>query len=186
MLRSVPLALLLAAGCASATWAEPPNWIFDQPFMPQRGRIGVQVQPMTAELREHFKAPPDSGLLVTHVDPERPAARGGVHVGDVIVMANGEPIRQPFDLVKAVGRVPAGQTLELRIVRDKEERTLTVKPEGEAAPWVDPEGWKEWMEQGMRRGSEQLRHRLEELERRLEELERKLEERGRHEDGNRT
>jgi len=84
-------------------------------------------------------------------------------------------MRQPFDLVKVVGRVPAGESLELRIIRDGRERTLTVEPEGGPTPWVDPEYWSDWLGKGLRQGTESLRRRLDDLERRLEELERKLE-----------
>jgi membrane-associated protease RseP (regulator of RpoE activity) len=143
--------------------------------MPQRGRLGIQIQPMTPELREYFKAPSDRGLLVTHIDANSPAARAGLRVGDVIVTARGEPMRRPFDLVRVVGRVSAGGSLELRIIRDGHERTLTVQPGGEPMPWVDPEYWSEWFGRSLRPGTESLRRRLDDLERRLEELERKLE-----------
>lgn len=156
--------------------AQRQYWPYNEAFMPPRGRLGVQVQPMTPELRQHFKAPADRGLLVTRVEPDRPAARAGVHVGDVIIAAGGEPVREPFDLVKIVGRVPAGDTLELRVVRDQGQQTLTVTPTGAATPWVDPDYWSKWLEEGLHQGSRELRHQLEELQRRLDELERKFDE----------
>ena len=64
---------------------------------------------MTPELREHFEAPSDSGVLVNRVEADRPAARAGVRVGDVLITGDGERIREPFDLVKVVGRVPEGR-----------------------------------------------------------------------------
>jgi hypothetical protein len=173
--QSVLPCLLLLALLGPASSARAQAWPFDQPFMPQRGRLGVQIQPMTTELREYFKAPSDRGLLVTHIDANSPAARAGLCVGDVIVTARGEPMHWPFDLVRVVGRVPAGESLELRIIRDGHERTLTVQLEGEAMPWVDPEYWGEWFGRSLRPRTESLRRRLDDLERRLEELERKLE-----------
>ena len=172
--RSLLPSLLLVVFLGPASHAQPPSWPFEQPFMPHRGRLGVQIQPMTAELREYFKAPSDRGLLVTRVDPDGPAARAGLHVGDVILTAGGAPLERPFDLVKAVGRVPAGQTLELRVIREGHERTFNVEPQGAATPWVDPDYWGEWMEKGLQQGTESLRRRLDDLQRRLEELERKL------------
>ena len=148
--------LLVAAGVALA---QPSEWYFEPPFAPHRARIGVQVQPMTPELREHFGAPPDRGLLVTRIVDGGPAARGGVEVGDVIVSAAGTLMHQPFDLVKVVGRAAPGQAVELRILRDGEERKLSVEPEGEAMPWVDPKHWSEWLSKGMRQGAgEPRRH----------------------------
>jgi predicted metalloprotease with PDZ domain len=140
------------------------------------GRIGVQVQPMTPELREHFKAPPDRGLLVTRLEPGRPAEQAGVKVGDVIVEAGGEAQRRTWDLVRVVGRAPEGQKLRLRIVRDGKTRTVEVVPRGPATPWPDAQGISEWLERGMQMGSEELRHHLREIERRLEELEKQIDE----------
>ena len=74
-----------------------------------------------------------------------------------------------------MGRAAEGEPLEIGLVRDGEEHTVSVKPEGAASPWIDPEQWGEWIERGMQQGSEQLRNQLQELERRLEELERKFE-----------
>jgi membrane-associated protease RseP (regulator of RpoE activity) len=167
--------LLLFAFLGPASPAQSQAWPFDQPFMPQRGRLGIQVQPMTPELREYFKAPSDRGLLVTHIDANSPAARAGLRVGDVIVLASGQPMRRPFDLVRVVGRVSAGGSLELKIIRDAREQTLTVEPEGKPTPWMDPEYWSEWFGRSLRPGTESLRRRLDDLERRLEELERKFE-----------
>lgn len=173
--QSVLPCLLLAALVGRTSLAETPTWPLNQPFMPHRARLGVQIQPMTTELREYFQAPPDRGLLVTLVAPQGPGARAGLHVGDVIVTAAGQPMRRPFDLVKVVGRVPRGQSLELRVIRDSHERTLTAEPEGEAAPWVDPDYWAEWLGKGLQQGTESLHRQLDDIERRLQELERKFE-----------
>jgi membrane-associated protease RseP (regulator of RpoE activity) len=165
---------LLFTGPPVAAGGQTSEWMLDQPFGPQRGRIGVQVQPMSQELREYFGVPADRGLLVSRVEPGRPAAAADLRVGDVIVAAGDAPMREPFDLTRAIGRVPAGESIELGIIRDKREHSLTVRPEGESSFWLDPDRWRELAEQGMRHGSEELRKKLDSLERRLEELERKL------------
>ena len=170
------LAALLALGIAAVAAAQPPAWMLDHQFMPHRGRIGVRVQPMTPELRRFFEAPADRGVLVSEVEAERPAADAGVRVGDVVVAADGAAVREPYDLVKAVARAPAGQKLTLVVVRKGSERKLEIAPEGDAVPWADAESWRDWLDLRMREGGEQLRERLHELEKRLEELERRLDE----------
>ena len=167
--RLVPIVLVL--GFAGGAVAEPPHGESGRSLNPHRGRIGVHVQPMTPELREHFGAPSDRGVLVTRVDPDRPAARAGVAVGDVLISGDGKPIDESFDLVKIVGRVPEGGTLELGVIRSGKERSLSVEPEGGPSPWVDSEPWEQWLERGLHRGGERLRRHLHEIERRLEELE---------------
>ena len=141
-----------------------------------RGRIGIEVQAMTPELRQHFQAPRDRGLLVSRVEPGRPAARAGVTVGDVILEAGGEAQRRTFDWVRVVARAPAGKHLPLRILRKGKARTIVVLPEGSQTPWPDASGIAEWLERGMQMGSEELREQLRILERRLKELEKKIEE----------
>lgn len=176
LLRSTGLALAgLVAACGLAQ-AHPADSVFDHSFMPHRARIGVSVQPMTAELRAHFGAPEDRGLLVVQVLPDRPAAKAGLAVGDVILAAGDTVMHRSFDLVRAVGRVREGQSLSLRVLRAKRELELEVSPEGRATAWVDPAHWGEWLEEGMRHGSRQLRQRLQELEERFRRLERRLDE----------
>src|SRR5262245_51234121 len=36
----------------------------------ERGRLGLQIQPMTPELREYMHAPPEAGVLVVAVEPD--------------------------------------------------------------------------------------------------------------------
>lgn len=165
-LATLTLLMPLAAGRAAG--ADPP--------LPDDSRLGLHVQSMTPELREHFEAPADRGLLVTRVESGRPAARAGVAVGDVILEAGGVPQRSTWDLVRVVGRAPTGEKLVLRVLRKGKPRTLEVVPDGPAIAWPDPEAFAEWLERGFALGSEELRHQLHQLEKRLEELERKIEE----------
>jgi membrane-associated protease RseP (regulator of RpoE activity) len=172
--RILMLALMggFAAGSAVAQPADPgaPPWL--------RGRIGVVVQPLTPELREHFGAAEDRGVLVARVEAGRPGERAGLRVGDLLLEANNEPLASPGDLLRIVASVAEGAILELRVLRDGEERTVKVEPEGGTTPFLRPdawEGWSRWLDRGLRQGSRELRERIEQLERRLEELEQRLE-----------
>lgn len=174
----IPLSVALALVLGTDAWAgSGDHWSFDPPFFPHRGRIGVQLESMTPELRIFFDAPEDRGLLVARVEPGRAAARAGLLVGDVILSAGGEPAREPFDLVRMVAAAPAGEPIEFVVMRDGEERTLRIEPEGEPSPWADPERLGSWFEGKLKLGGRELRERIEQLERRLDDLERKLEER---------
>ncbi len=176
------LASLGAGRPASAESVDPAakagtDWSFQHSLWPPhlaRGRIGVQVQPMTPELREHMKAPTDRGILVTRAVPDRPGAAADLRVGDVIVEADNEPMEGPFDLVRAVAGVAEGDEIALKVVRNGKHHTLMVAPEGEPRAWMDPDRWGEWMERGLQHGGHELRRRLHELEQRLEQLERRL------------
>jgi len=180
-LRTLVLAAALLPFAAGRADAQPDRWLSEVVPNPPRGRIGIQVEPMSEQLREYFQAPPDRGLLVSTVEEDRPAARAGLRAGDVIVEAAGAPMSEPLDLRKAVARVPEGKALRLVLVRDGAPLEVTVYPEGMPTPWVDPEYWSEWLQRGLRQGSEQLRQQLEDMEKRLEELERRFDEKQRGE-----
>jgi membrane-associated protease RseP (regulator of RpoE activity) len=179
MVRTSVLSLMIVLPLliGARAWSDSgSHWSLDPPFFPHRGRIGVQVEPMTPELRGFFHAPSDRGVLVARVEPSRPGARAGLRVGDVILSANGEPVREPLDLIRIVAAAPAGEEVEIGILREAEEQELKVEPEGEPSLWAEPDRLGSWFEEKLQRGSRELRERLEQIERRLEELERKLEE----------
>jgi membrane-associated protease RseP (regulator of RpoE activity) len=169
------LAVLLCAALAGPAAAEPWPPGVEAMVNPSQGRIGIQVQPMTPELREHFHAPADRGLLVSQVETKRPAALAGIEVGDVLLEGDGQPLTRPFDLVRIVSRAPQGKELEITALRDGVRMTFRVQPEGEDMPWIDPSYWREWVEKGMQMGSEELRRQLHQLDRRLQDLQRRLE-----------
>lgn len=168
---TMAVALGLAASAASAELPgdlDPSGWL-------GRARIGVQVQPMTPELREFLDAPRDRGVLVVRVLEDSPAAKAGVQVGDVVTAIDGEAIDQPYELVHAVAIAAADEDLPLSLSRKGKALAISVTPEGRALPWPGTRSWdelgQEWR-RGLRHGAEGLREKLRDLERRLEELER--------------
>jgi S1-C subfamily serine protease len=164
------VALLFALLAPTAAAAQPEAMPLPPSF--GRGRIGLQIQPMTPELREHLKAPKEAGVLVVRVEEGSAAARAGVRVGDVVTRAGDEAVESPHDLIGRIARVPEGEKLTLGLVRDGKKLELEVTPEGR--PWPDAEAWKDWMRGGFHHGVDALQRRLDELERRLDELERRM------------
>jgi membrane-associated protease RseP (regulator of RpoE activity) len=90
------------------------------------GYIGVRPLEMTPELRAHFGAPKESGVLVGKVEKDSPAAKAGVQVGDILTSADGEQIESRRDLVRAVRRKKEGDTVQIGLVRDRSAKTLSV------------------------------------------------------------
>jgi hypothetical protein len=166
-LRFAPVAIaLLVAVPGSAQQETPARWPF-------HGRLGVEVQAMTEELRAFFGAPADRGVLVARVAAERPAERAGVQVGDVLVAAAGEPLGRPIDLVAVVARAPAQEKLALELVRKGERLTIEVVPEGDPTPHADLEAWHALGEKGRRGGHpgvQEILRRLDAIEQRLDGL----------------
>lgn len=99
----------------------------DVTFAPgaKRGFLGVQLTDLTPELRTHFGAREDAGVLVARVVEESPAARCGLRVGDVLTHVDGEPVTSSFDATARVGGYEEGTAVALEVVRDRHVETLS-------------------------------------------------------------
>ncbi len=91
-----------------------------------RPRLGVGIQSLGEQLADYFGV--EQGVLVTSVEEDSPAASAGLKAGDVIVAVEDEDVEDPEDLFEALSEREAGP-VELRIVRDRAERTVTVELE---------------------------------------------------------
>jgi hypothetical protein len=80
-----------------------------------RGWLGVAVQSITPTIAKSLGLDPDQpkGALVASVTPNSPAAKAGIKQGDVILSANGHPIKTVHELPRLVAATPIGQKLDL-------------------------------------------------------------------------
>ena len=91
-------------------------------------RLGVQLQSMTPQLAEYFGLSKRTGALVVFVFADSAASKAGLKAGDVILSAGGETVESPMDLRRVLA-TKSEATIELRILRDRREQTLTVRLE---------------------------------------------------------
>jgi serine protease Do len=94
-----------------------------------RGRIGVAVQDVNAQLAQSFGLDRPHGALVSAVEKDSPAAKAGVKAGDVILAVNGQEIDRVGDLRSEVSQAKPGTTAELRVWRDGKDSTLKAQVE---------------------------------------------------------
>ena len=94
----------------------------------QSPRLGIAIAPnhVARRLRNAVGLPETDGLLVRDVGEDTPAARAGVAQGDLIVAAGGHPVRTPDDLFDALKAAAPGGTIELKLIRGTDERTIQV------------------------------------------------------------
>lgn len=113
------------------------NFRFDGgiPAMGARGRLGVQVEGLSDQLATYFGVA-DGGVLVAGVTADSPAAKAGVKAGDVITKVNGEAVKDPGDLVQALGQVKDDGAVTLDVVRDRKATSLkaTIEPRRPSRP----------------------------------------------------
>ena len=98
-----------------------------------RGWLGVMIQPVSQDLAESFGMSKAIGALIADLDPEGPAAQGGLQAGDVIIEVNGEEVDRSSTLPRLIGRVAPGNDVELTLMRDGEQVSETV----ELGSWPD-------------------------------------------------
>lgn len=84
-----------------------------------RAYLGVHLLNLTPELRQHFGAPRESGVLVSRVPSDGPAAAAGVLVGDVITAVDDQPVSSTSQLVGRIGSRHKGDEVVLALVRDR-------------------------------------------------------------------
>ena len=96
---------------------------------------GALVENMGPQLAEFFGSQ-GAGVLVHSVDADSPAAKAGLRAGDVVVRANSVKMASSSDWMKIV-RENRGKSVEVVVLRDKKEQTLTLIPDGKKRTSVD-------------------------------------------------
>jgi serine protease Do len=94
-----------------------------------RGRIGVGIGAVPTDAVDEFGLKDRNGAVVLNVAPGGAAAKAGIEPGDVIISYNGKPIRNRDELVAMVTATKPGTTVPMRVVRDRQERTINVTVE---------------------------------------------------------
>ena len=92
-----------------------------------RGMIGVQIGVIPQNALDTLGLKNRQGALVASVVPNGPSAKAGLEPGDVIVQFNGKPVKDRDALVSMVIATPPNTTVPVRVIRDKEEKTLNVR-----------------------------------------------------------
>lgn len=137
--------------------------------------LGVQVQPLTAELRSELQVGAEGGAVVSEVVPGSPAFKAGLRRDDVITSVDGKEVLDPAALQQAIQNAGSGKEVVLGVSRDGKK--VAIKAQPEAGAWgrfVTPAGGSFPSDMGSM--FDQGR-RIRELERRVAELEKKLNER---------
>ncbi len=91
-----------------------------------RGWIGVQIQPVTAEIAESLGLKTAQGALVAEPQAGAPATKAGIVAGDVITAVDGIPVKDARDLARRIGSMSPGVTVKLTVVRKGEEKTYSL------------------------------------------------------------
>jgi S1-C subfamily serine protease len=104
--------------------------------------LGLTGADITSEAARVLDLPTENGVLVQDVVPNGPADEAGIEAGsaeanigpaplriggDIIVEAGGDPVDSMEDVIAAVEEREPGDELELTLLRDGDEETVTVE-----------------------------------------------------------
>jgi Do/DeqQ family serine protease len=93
-----------------------------------RGWIGVEPNDLSPELAETFGVKTRSGVIITGVLQNGPAAQSGIRPGDVITSVAGKPISNVSELLSSVAGLKPGAASKFSLLRREEKVELDVVP----------------------------------------------------------
>jgi serine protease Do len=124
----------LSQGNMGVGFAIPSNTIRE--ILPQlrtgkvtRGRVGVQVRDVQSKTLNALGLKQRAGALVTVITDNGPAEKAGLELGDVILTWNGQAVKGSNDLVQYVMKTKPGAAVPIRVLRNKQDRSLNITVE---------------------------------------------------------
>jgi serine protease Do len=117
------------------------NSLAQQPRMiaPSGSYIGVMMQEVDAERAKALHLGDETGVEITLVEPDGPAEKAGLKVGDVVLRYNGQKVEGNDQFARLVRETPAGREVKVDINRGGIQQTVTVRV-GQRKP---PREWGE-------------------------------------------
>ncbi len=94
-----------------------------------RGWLGVGIDPVTEEVAKRMNGKEGEGVTINSVFEGDPADLAGLKVGDIILRIGGSDIDSPNKMIRMIGAITPGQTINLDILRDGKSRVVPVKLE---------------------------------------------------------
>jgi membrane-associated protease RseP (regulator of RpoE activity) len=151
----------------------------------KRAYLGVSLIDLTTELREHYGASKEAGVLVGSIEDGSPADKAGLRVGDIVVAIDGKDVDSAGDVRSGLREKKDGDTVRVEVLRGRARQTLVASVVEREGPRLFGPGdlgglgrtlnspeWKARIESLGDCGS--LQGRIKELESRLKELEKRL------------
>lgn len=92
----------------------------------RRGFLGIGAQAARVPASLAATVGQEKGLLVVSVEPDGPADKGGLMLGDVVLALNGEPVAEVDELQAKLSGDWVGKPLPIKIIRGGQPREIAV------------------------------------------------------------
>jgi S1-C subfamily serine protease len=148
----------------------------------KRAFLGVSAIDLTPELREHYGADKDAGILVGAVEDGSPAEKAGLRVGDIILSVDGAEVGSAMGLRKALRDKKDGESVRIDVLRGRSRQTLVAAVVEREGPnylripaiegLVEPGEWRTRV--SALPNCVELQAKIQELEAKMKDLEKRL------------
>jgi serine protease Do len=119
-----------------------PDWSYES-----RKYIGVYCGELNAELAEHFGVKEGTGLIVSKLTEDGPAAKAKIKIGDIILRVDGKRVETINDLIDLVQAKAKGDKVKIEFLRDKKTMTADVEvAEEESGGPFESDGLQSFLE----------------------------------------
>ena len=142
-----------SSGLGLAIPSNDASWVIDQ--MRRFGRLhagflGLRIQQVTPDIQAALGLPARNGGIVSALLPNGPAAKAGIHEGDVVTALNGKAPRDVRALLRALGASAPGTTITLDVWQDGTTRSIPVTLTEWSSVDYDPAGPQPQSDRGTR------------------------------------
>lgn len=95
------------------------EWNLDEalPTFGNHAFLGIHVIDISEDLRAHYRAPADRGVLVSSVGKDTPAEKAGLKTGDVVLSIEGKPVTSAGKLRSLIREHQKGASVEIEAIR---------------------------------------------------------------------
>ena len=89
--------------------------------------IGVKTTPASSVLRSQLGLPRGRGIVVRSIAPNSPAAKAGLQVNDLLLVADQQILSRPRDLLRILDRAPQDR-LAIDFLRGGQKKSVVIEP----------------------------------------------------------
>jgi serine protease Do len=93
---------------------------------PRRGTIGVYPTNLTPVLAQGLGLAKNSGVLIEDVVPDSPADKAGIRINDIVLSADGRPLRDTKEFAVIMFRKRPGEAVHLSLMNGTATRQLDI------------------------------------------------------------
>jgi S1-C subfamily serine protease len=125
--------IFMAQGISFAIPVDTARWVVSELVMHGRVRrsylgVGAQSRLVNRSLQHRLALKSQSMVEVATLEPGGPAARAGLERGDLIYALGGQPVATVDDLHRLLSKLPAGEPVEVKLLREGRAEQIQVVP----------------------------------------------------------